>query len=246
MTGFHGPFAHISIRGRRLADRSWVRECALGLAGALLMQLTRAAMEAPDLEKPQLSPAEQARLVDELGRASSYFEFGMGGSSLLAVRAGIRRMVCVDSDAAWVDAVRQHPEIAPRCADGSVSLLHADIGPVAEWGRPADRSALRKWNAYLTTGWAEWARRETLPDLVFVDGRFRVACCISAALACGQRPDTRVLMHDVDDKRAYYRDALEFFEQVDIVETLLVMKPKPDVPAALALVRLLERQFDFT
>jgi len=206
-------------------------------------------MPAPDLEHVQMSAAERARLEAELRRASAYFELGMGGSSLMAVRAGIKQMVCVDSDGTWVEAVRAHPEIAARCADGSVSILHADIGPVADWGRPADRSAVKKWSAYISSGWAEWARRGTMPDLVLVDGRFRVACCLSVAVASAHLPPEkapRVLLHDVDDKRAYYRDALEVLEQVDAVETLLVMRPRRDVTAALALSRLLERQFDFT
>lgn len=206
-------------------------------------------MAAPDLEHVQMSAAERARLETELRKASAYFELGMGGSSLMAVRAGIEQMVSVDSDGAWVQAVAAHPEIAPRCADGSVSILHADIGPVADWGRPADRSAVRKWSAYLSIGWAEWARRGTMPDLVLVDGRFRVACCLSVAAASAHLPLEKipcVLMHDVDDKRAYYRDALEALEQIDVVETLLVMRPRRDVSAALVLSRLLERQFDFT
>jgi hypothetical protein len=202
-------------------------------------------MAVPDLEKPQMSPAEQAKLVEELGRARAYFEFGMGGSSLLAVRAGVAQMVSLDSDAAWVAAVAEHPEVAPRCADGSVSLLHADIGPVVEWGRPADRSAVRKWSAYLSTGWAEWARRRMLPDLVLIDGRFRVACAMSVALACREHP-VRVLMHDVDEKRPFYRDALSVCEEIERVETLLVMQPRSGISPAEILSRLLQQQFDFT
>lgn len=203
-------------------------------------------MNAIDLDHVQMSPAERDRLAAELARAASYFEFGMGGSTLMAARAGVRQIVSVDSDRAWVDAVRAHPEIAPRCADGSMSLLHADIGPVTDWGRPADRSAVRKWSQYLSVGWTEWARRETLPDLVLVDGRFRVACCISIAVVCAQSSSPRVLLHDVDDKRAHYRDALQFLEQIDQVETLLIMQPRKDLPIALSLSRLLEQQFDFT
>jgi hypothetical protein len=206
-------------------------------------------MPVPDLENPQMSAPERERLAAELARTRRYFEFGMGGSSLMAVRAGVREMVSVDSDPQWVEAVRQHREIAPRAADGSVSLLHADIGPVTDWGRPADRSGLRKWSAYLSAGWAEWARRDAMPDLVFVDGRFRVACCLSVAVACARLPADaypRLLMHDVDDRRAYYRDALELFEQVETVDTLLVLRPRADRSPAFALSRLLERQFDFT
>ena len=206
-------------------------------------------MNAIDLEQVQMSAAERDRFAAELGEARCYFELGMGGSTLMAARSGVEQIVSLDSDNTWIEAVRAHPDITPRCANGSMSLLYADVGPVADWGRPADRSAVRQWSRYISTGWAEWARRETLPDLVLVDGRFRVACCLSVALVTAHLPSEklpRILLHDVDEKRAYYRDALECLEQVDQVETLLVMKPSKDKPTALTLARLLEKQFDFT
>jgi hypothetical protein len=194
-----------------------------------------------------MSEFERQRLAAALAQAKSYLEFGMGGSTLMAVRAGVGRIVAVESDPAWVAAVAAHAEIAPRLADSTVRLLHADIGPVAEWGRPADRSALRKWSNYITVAWTEWARLGLVPDLVLVDGRFRIACCLSCALVAGQRTDPiTVLMHDVDDARPHYREVLGFFDEIESVETLLVMRPKRDVPVARVLAALMERQFDFT
>lgn len=213
------------------------------------MHSAATAMNAIDLEQVQMSAAERERFAAELAKAHSYFELGMGGSTLMAARAALDQIVSVDSDNTWIEAVRAHPEIAPRCANGSMSLLYADIGPVADWGRPADRSALRQWSRYVSTGWTEWARRQSLPDLVLVDGRFRIACCLSVAVVTAHLPPEtlpRILLHDVDEKRAHYRDALECLEQVDQVETLLIMKPRKDMPTALVLARLLEKQFDFT
>jgi hypothetical protein len=201
-----------------------------------------------DLEHPHLSDAEQGVLVHELGRTSAYFELGMGGSSLLAVRAGVPEIVMVDSDAAWVASVRQHPEIAPRVADRSVMPIHADIGPVREWGTPADQTHVQKWHTYLSVGWAEWARRATLPDLVFVDGRFRVACCFSIALVCMQQQPPggmRVMMHDVNEERPHYLDVFEFFEEMDRVDSLIFMRPRSDTLAGSCISKLLGRQFDY-
>jgi hypothetical protein len=165
----------------------------------------------------------------------------------MAVRAGVDRIVAVESDPAWVAAVAGHAEIAPRIAAGNVRLLHADIGPVAEWGRPADRSAMRKWSNYISAGWAEWARIGAMPDVVLVDGRFRIACCLSCVLvAAGRDAPMTVMMHDVDDARPHYGEVLAFFDEVETVETLLVMRPKAGASLPRALAALLERQFDFT
>jgi hypothetical protein len=206
-------------------------------------------MNAIDLEHVQMAAAERERFAAELAQTRAYFELGTGGSTLMAVRAGVGQIVSVDSDNTWIEAVRAHPEVALRCADGSTSLLYADIGPVADWGRPADRSAIRQWSRYISAGWAEWARRESLPDLILVDGRFRIACCLSVALITAHLPSAalpRILLHDVDEKRAHYREALECLEQVDQVGTLLIMRPSKQKSPALVLARVLEKQFDFT
>ena len=78
-------------------------------------------MPTPDLEDAKMSPAERARLGEELARSRRYFEFGMGGSSLMAVRAGIAEMVSIDSDPAWVDAVRHlMRELSSRATEAAM------------------------------------------------------------------------------------------------------------------------------
>ena len=115
-----------------------------------------------------------------------YQEFGIGGSTVLAIRSGLERVVAVDSDPDWVDAARRHPEIAAAIQAGRADIHHADIGPVAQWGHPSDPGHIWSWPAYIATAWDVWAQRNEMPDLIFVDGRFRVACCLS--VACSPRP----------------------------------------------------------
>jgi len=80
-------------------------------------------MNAIDLEQVQMSAAERDRFAAELGEARCYFELGMGGSTLMAARSGVEQIVSLDSDNTWIEAVRAHPDITPRCANGSMSLL---------------------------------------------------------------------------------------------------------------------------
>ncbi len=152
-----------------------------------------------DLEHPHLSDAEQGVLVHELGRTSAYFELGMGGSSLLAVRAGVPEIVMVDSDAAWVASVRQHPEIAPRVADRSVMPIHADIGPVREWGTPADQTHVQNLPIG-RLGRVGAARYPSGPCLCgrTVSSRLLLQHCVSLHAAAASRRDAR---HDARRKR---------------------------------------------
>jgi hypothetical protein len=200
-----------------------------------------------NLENPRMSEGERGVLTAALAQAGRYLEFGAGGSTLMAARSPARSIVTVDSDQKWVGAVCGHPEIAQRMADGSMSVLHADIGPIRDWGFPANEDHKPRWPSYLGVAWSEWARRGEQPDLVFVDGRFRVACCLSVVVAFGgglSAASPTVLLHDVVKERQYYKDVLQFFEAESVVETLYRMKIRPDASPLAALALLLERQFD--
>ena len=198
---------------------------------------------------PHMWPEEITALTRLLKAVRlNYLEFGTGGSTLLAVRTGIAKIVAVESDPAWAAAVRSHPEVAPRVADGRAVVLHADIGAVANFGSPASATSARRWPAYISTAWAEWARGDAFPELVLVDGRFRVACCLSVivARALMRYPgaDPLVVMHDVTPDRPSYDRALEFFDVVDEVRSLRTMRIKRDASAMQAFLLLLELQFD--
>jgi hypothetical protein len=159
-----------------------------------------------------------------------YLEFGGGGSTLVAVRRG-GVVVTVESDVAWVKKLRTDPEIAAAVANQTAAILHGDIGPTKELGYPADRTHADVWPAYIGVAWAEWARRRAIPNLVYVDGRFRVACCLSVLVALGPWRGTgempHVLLHDFDGRRPYYRPVLEYFDIVETVETLIYLQPRP-------------------
>jgi hypothetical protein len=173
-----------------------------------------------------------------------YMEFGAGGSTLLALRAGASDLVVVESDPTWIAAVAEHPEAAAAIAEHRLALLGADIGPTREFGYPAAMDApAARWSRYVQVGWAEWARRGTRPDLVFVDGRFRVACCLSVLLACSDSP-VRVLVHDICPERPGYAAILSCYDVIMQSGTLYQLAPRPHLSAAGVLSALLEAQFD--
>jgi hypothetical protein len=207
------------------------------------------ALQAIHVGEPHLFGGERA-LMDRTfeGGCRRYLEFGLGGSTLLAIRGGAETVVAVDSDPNWVAAFRTHPEVAPKIEAGSASVQHADIGPVGAWGVPFDTRKLRSWPTYISSPWADWSRRGVLPDLVYVDGRFRVACCLSVIVAFGARMPAdggpRVLLHDVTTDRPHYGEVFRFFDTVESVNTLHLLRTRPDACRVEALARLLEYQLD--
>lgn len=201
------------------------------------------------LGKPRMDPVELALFERVLASGRRrYAEFGTGGSTLLAVRAGFEMLVGVESDPAWARRVREDPAVAPLVADGRAAILHADIGPVGAWGSPIDKSSQPLWPRYIATMWEEWARRGAFPDLVLVDGRFRVACCLSVALlaAAGRHPAPLVLLHDVMDSRPNYRRVFDAFHLEEQAGSLCVMTPRQRVAPEALLAALLGRLSEVT
>ncbi len=175
-----------------------------------------------------------------------YLEFGLGGSTLMAIHH-FETVVAVDSDLQWVDAVKGHPDFANAIASGQSTILHADIGPTGDWGTPIDESCIKRWPSYIAAPWREWARRKCLPDLVYVDGRFRVACCYSVVVSCllhVHKHFPKLLIHDFSHKRPYYMDILKYFDVEECENTLFLLKIKEEIPIGDIFEDLLFRQFD--
>ena len=194
------------------------------------------ALKPPVIGLPHMSKIELALLRRLLTGLQGYSEFGVGGSTRLAIESGIQRVVSVESDKAWLDAAATNPLLAAAVADGRLSLLHGDVGPTRAWGAPSDPQTKHLWPGYWQRPWATWSQERRMPDLVFVDGRFRVACAL-AALDCarsfGAAPEQyRVVIHDFSSEREYYNPVLQFFDVVDRVESLVVLKAHAAIAAS--------------
>jgi hypothetical protein len=191
--------------------------------------------------EPHLSGEERGLFDRALSTGvRKYMEFGLGGSTLAAARAGASEIVAVDSDAVWVEAARKDPEISPLIARGVATIIHADIGPVGEWGRPYDRGSIGLWPRYIADPWAEWSRRGGLPDFIYVDGRFRVASVLSIAFAFADlraaARGPKILMHDMSDARPGYDRVYIACEDVEVVGTLRLLSLRRNVDWTAALV----------
>jgi len=202
-----------------------------------------------DLEAPQLSAAEAELLNGLLSESrDGYLEFGLGGSTLMAVRSMAPRIVAVDSDAGWVAGVSVHPEIAAARGTGRATIVHAPIGPLSGWGRPADRSQIEHWPRYVALPWAACRETGFKPDLIFIDGRFRVACAISAAImGLGDptwREKTRLVLHDYIGRQNKYRAILDFCAIDQAVDSMITLTIRPDVDANRAMTELLRYVFN--
>jgi len=197
---------------------------------------------------PHLFEGELELLSREMQWAGSYLEFGMGGSTLLAAQSGVGRIVSIDSDAAWVGKITG--QFARNHAETDAELIHCDIGLVGDWGAPLDREAIENWPHYFRQPWQRILARGQTPDLIYIDGRFRVACALYSLLMLHLhrrsfwKKTTRIIVHDFPD-RPYYGKIAEFASVVASVNTLRVFEQKPGCSPAELVQTLLTFQFDF-
>lgn len=154
-----------------------------------------AALSRPVLTLPE---AEAAELSARYHAAEVILEYGSGGSTLLAADIPDKRIYTVENDRAWID--RLHAWFVGHPPASMPLLHHADVGPTRQWGHPVDETAFRLWPAYVQ---AIWDHPDFLaPDVVLVDGRFRLACLLTAALRT-QKP-LAVLVDDYIDRPGYH------------------------------------------
>lgn len=141
--------------------------------------------------KIEMSSREIILFKRFLSRAKFYFEFGCGGSTVAACGLVSEKVISVDSSTDWLDRVRA------ECVGKNISpdLRFVDIGPTGEWGAPIDTISREKWPKYSSS---------VVPgaDFYFVDGRFRVACFISALII--SEKGSYIGIHDFQSRPDYH------------------------------------------
>lgn len=153
-----------------------------------------------------------------------YLEYGSGGSTVMAARLG-KSFISVDTDKLFLRSVNK--KIGPRFP--TQQLIHADIGLTGPWGKPLCRKhpssrRLRKWRAYAETPW-RFVSNGHLPDLVLVDGRFRVAATLTCFAHLRTSPAARILVDDYID-RPYYHIVEKHANLTDVFGRMAVFQPK--------------------
>lgn len=147
------------------------------------------------------------------------FEFGVGEPSLIAALCNVPQLISVDGDKAKIDAVSSNT--IWRSTTTNHSSRHIDMGPLGEWGYPLDLShpGIKHYQQALSLS-------PFKPDVVLVDGRFRVACALS--LLGFITRDTLVVVHDYTSSRGY--SMIErYFELIAQTQTLGVFRRREHV-----------------
>jgi hypothetical protein len=159
-------------------------------------------------------------------KAEHYFEYGIGGSTIMAItQLQVKHVSAVDSDLSWIQYINtllQHSGLDSKLSQ-EISIRHVDIGETSKWGYPINNASQDLWPSYA----GAIASLPTASDVIFIDGRFRVACTLAVLLNC---PSTSLIMlHDVGTKRKYYEAILSYVNIIAQAGSLIVFQRRESV-----------------
>lgn len=146
----------------------------------------------PPGDEPFMDKAGIERFKHEVARAKAYVEFGSGGSTVYVDRAGIPA-ISVENDPYYARAV------AARLGGGNVQQRVVRMGITQAWGVPLFPKEDRAL-AYVAAPWD----LQPFPDLILVDGRYRVACALEAARRAHSTGKRATVMFDDYATRTHY------------------------------------------
>lgn len=155
-------------------------------------------------DEPHLEADALAGYAAALEGAHAMIEYGSGGSTIFAARRGVA-VSSAETSRRFSEAVNRRLE---EIGASTSSVTYCDVGPTERWGWPVDTTPttrnLLAWQQYVEAPWRAAPVHGRRPDLVLVDGRFRVACVAYSALQIGRNGSNAPILLD-DAQRNEYR-----------------------------------------
>lgn len=149
-------------------------------------------------------------------------EYGAGGSTLLAAKGG-KKVITTETDPRWlIELMGAYQE---QQLPGDIIPIWSDIGETKEWGYPRDESQFKRWPDYSLKPWSFCKEHQLTPDLILIDGRFRVASFLTS---CINVTKTTTVLFDDYVEREHYHSVEALFKPVKIIDNrMAVFKIRP-------------------
>ncbi|WP_424940770.1 hypothetical protein [Aliiroseovarius sp. S253] len=176
------------------------------IAFAKLIKKGAGASDSSRKNPDDLFEGDDALFKSIAAKSVTYFEYGCGASTVWMAKNSGANIHATDTSSAWLDKVRQR---VPAEATDRLHLNHIDLGPLKAWGRPSTYDHRARFSDYASQ---MWSQGNADPDVVLVDGRFRV-CCFLTSLR-NARPGTHLFFDDYMN-RPHYHVVEEFVQRAD-------------------------------
>lgn len=159
-----------------------------------------------------------------------YGEYGCGLSTQWVAKGTSAYIYSVDSSSKWIETVKH--KVGVR--DG-LFMRHVNLGELGHWGRPLSYAKRDNFSEY--TDWL-W-QQDRKPDVILIDGRFRVACFLTSLLHA--EPNAKIVFDDYLHRPEYYI-VEEFADKPEFSgRQAIFVVPKLDADQKQSVVETLEK-----
>lgn len=202
--------------------------------------LRRAKIQIP--ENPSFVSKEAVKKYFELLQKSNFYvEYGSGGSTIAAAKLG-KNFASYESSEKFLKLVSKKIIQLGKFDHQCMDLKSIYFGPTRTWGIPFPyalskfifRKGMQKYSN------PHWEKTKQFPDLILIDGRFRVACALKAIKSL-KNQDNWVLIVDDYLGREEYKIIEEFSDLDAIIGTTAFFSKKlfsKDIDKAIVLHEL--------
>ena len=174
--------------------------------------------------EPLLSTNDKKLFYKYLDKINVYFEYGSGGSTYqTSIRKNIKTIYSVESDIIWQEKLKK------IITKPNVNFIYNEMETRPnDWGNPGENATnIQKINYSNHMRKLSKEKQDSI-DLVFIDGRFRVACCLKCYDII---KDDCVIAFDDFLNRPYYHIVLEYFNIIEKTQDnrIVILKKKKNV-----------------
>ena len=185
--------------------------------------------------EPHLSRNDKIMFYKYLDNATNYFEYGSGGSTYQAsIRKNIKSIYSVESDIVWQKKLKR------IINEANISYIFNEMNTQPnDWGNPGKKATNeQKINYSSRMGFLNKKQQQSL-DLVLIDGRFRVACCLKCYDIINENC---VIAFDDFLNRSHYHIVLKYFDIIEktIDNRMVILKKKKNMIVPQEIIRKYE------
>ena len=174
--------------------------------------------------EPHLSKNDKIIFYKYLDNTNVYFEYGSGGSTYQAsIRKNIKTIYSVESDITWQKKLNQ------TIKNPNINYIYNEMDTKPDtWGNPGKNATnIQKINYSNQITKLSKEEQDSI-DLVLIDGRFRVACCLKCYDII---KDNCLIAFDDFLNRSGYHIVLEYFDIIEKTQDnrMVILKKKKNV-----------------
>ena len=188
--------------------------------------------------EPHLGKNDIKLFYKYLDKTTHFFEYGTGGTTYQAsIRKNIKTITTVEGDYIW------HKQFKFLLEDDTdrMNFIYCELDTLPNtWGNPGPNSTLEQHIDY-----SEQIRKikdsDIDIDLVLIDGRFRVACCLKCFDVVDD--DCFIAFDDFLNRKDYHI-VLDYYDIVDKSQDniMAILKKKKDIdPPSIELIEKYEK-----